>query len=206
MSQGLPPHVTKPSDAMLEMLKAPAGMQGSDEEGESAALFQSLKGPIAPDDIWIKLSLTVNALSQPSCLLWHAVACPCNALKPFNLCRRMHVQVCPGGPDGQPVGLQIKDCGVCQFCADKPRFGGKGTKRQKCINKKKPSIGPVKAWASLRITSKQHELLIEKYANREVSTALIYNTAVLLTCSPRDTARVASFLCAIPCALPMIYT
>ena len=29
-------------------------------------------------------------------------------------------------------GLEIEDCGQCTFCLDKPRYGGPGTKRQKC--------------------------------------------------------------------------
>ena len=29
-------------------------------------------------------------------------------------------------------GLEIEDCGMCIFCRDKPKFGGPGTKRQKC--------------------------------------------------------------------------
>mmetsp|Transcript_20113 Transcript_20113/g.51198 ORF Transcript_20113/g.51198 Transcript_20113/m.51198 type:complete len:558 (-) Transcript_20113:735-2408(-) len=29
-------------------------------------------------------------------------------------------------------GLQIEDCGKCTFCLDKPKYGGPGTKRQKC--------------------------------------------------------------------------
>ena len=77
---------------------------------------------IRPDDIWVKLSLTV----------------------------------CAAGPDGQPVGLNVSDCGKCMFCADKPRFGGKGTKRQKCVNKRVTGVGPVKAWTALRVVSKAH--------------------------------------------------
>lgn len=29
-------------------------------------------------------------------------------------------------------GLEIEDCGSCPFCLDKPKYGGSGTKRQKC--------------------------------------------------------------------------
>jgi hypothetical protein len=29
-------------------------------------------------------------------------------------------------------GLEIDDCGLCPFCLDKPKYGGPGTKRQKC--------------------------------------------------------------------------
>ena len=60
------------------------------------------------------------------------------------------------------VGLEIKDCGECVYCLDKPRYGGKGTKRQKCINKKVPSIAPIKAWAALRVTSLQQLAVIEE--------------------------------------------
>ena len=70
----------------------------------------------------------------------------------------------PAAPDCvlRQGGLEIKDCGECVFCLDKPRYGGKGTKRQKCINKKVPSVSPVKAWASLRVTSLQQMAVIEE--------------------------------------------
>ena len=29
------------------------------------------------------------------------------------------------------------DCGICKFCLDKPKNGGKGTLRQRCVNKQK---------------------------------------------------------------------
>ena len=110
----------------------------------------------------------------------------------------MYTQVSPSGPDGQPVGLDLFDCGKCLYCLDKPRFGGKGTKRQKyvkdmrtcmhihthmriayahmyiciracrCVNKKTPSVGPAKAWASLRITNTRELSIVEEYSNREV--------------------------------------
>jgi len=34
---------------------------------------------------------------------------------------------------GKCVGCKGRDCGKCQNCADKPRFGGKGVKKQACI-------------------------------------------------------------------------
>ena len=30
----------------------------------------------------------------------------------------------------------MNDCGCCRFCLDKPKFGGRGTLKQACINKK----------------------------------------------------------------------
>lgn len=36
---------------------------------------------------------------------------------------------------GQCVGCKTKDCGTCRFCQDKPKFGGKGTLKQKCLQR-----------------------------------------------------------------------
>lgn len=33
---------------------------------------------------------------------------------------------------GECEGCQREDCGTCTFCRDKPKFGGPGTKKQKC--------------------------------------------------------------------------
>ena len=33
--------------------------------------------------------------------------------------------------------VEIEDCLVCKFCMDKPKYGGKGTLKQRCINKPK---------------------------------------------------------------------
>jgi CXXC zinc finger domain len=76
------------------------------------------------------------------------------------------------GPDNKPVALEIHDCGACLYCLDKPRFGGKGTKRQKCVNKKMAHVGPIKAWASLRVTSTQELQMVENFSNREPPTEL----------------------------------
>ena len=36
-----------------------------------------------------------------------------------------------------PETVNIEDCLVCKFCKDKPKYGGKGTLKQRCINKPK---------------------------------------------------------------------
>ena len=45
------------------------------------------------------------------------------------------------------------DCGLCQYCKDKPKFGGKGTKRQKCVMKGLPKVTEPKVAAALRLMS-----------------------------------------------------
>ena len=92
----------------------------------------------------------------------------CAAASPPRVCLISASQ----GPDNKPVALEIHDCGACLFCLDKPRFGGKGTKRQKCVNKKMAHVGPVKAWASLRVTSTQELQMVENFSNREPPTEL----------------------------------
>ena len=36
---------------------------------------------------------------------------------------------------GRCEGCNQKDCGKCKFCLDKPKFGGPGKKKKKCINR-----------------------------------------------------------------------
>lgn len=79
---------------------------------------------------------------------------------------KLSLTVCAAGPNGQPAGLTVEDCGKCAFCLDKPRFGGKGTKRQKCVHKSIISVGQVKTWASVRIVSKAHQEMIEEYSSQ----------------------------------------
>ena len=40
------------------------------------------------------------------------------------------------GRCNQCPGCQRPDCGTCKFCLDKPKFGGKGLKKQCCANRK----------------------------------------------------------------------
>ena len=37
---------------------------------------------------------------------------------------------------GQYLPCKAKDCGKCRFCRDKPKFGGKGTLKQKCLSRR----------------------------------------------------------------------
>ena len=57
------------------------------------------------------------------------------------------------GVGGLPLASTIADCEECVYCLDKPRFGGPGTKRQKCILKRDPVVpaGPLRVWASLQV-------------------------------------------------------
>ena len=43
--------------------------------------------------------------------------------------RRRRCQTCEGC-------RKTVDCGVCRFCRDKPKFGGRGTLKQACITKR----------------------------------------------------------------------
>ena len=46
------------------------------------------------------------------------------------------------------VESSIVDCGLCWACLDKPKFGGRGIKRQKCRERAAPGAGPRHASAS----------------------------------------------------------
>ena len=57
-------------------------------------------------------------------------------------------------------GLEIDDCGTCPFCLDKPKYGGPGTKRQKCeLKQQEASFAAesrdTRVWASLHMVSAQ---------------------------------------------------
>lgn len=43
------------------------------------------------------------------------------------------------------------DCGDCVYCKDKPKFGGKGTKRQKCTQKRLPQMLEPRVSAAIRL-------------------------------------------------------
>ena len=77
---------------------------------------------------------------------------------------------------GVAPGLDIADCGRCIFCLDKPRFGGRGTKRQKCVVKQAEAqptaVVPVKAFAAMRVVSKAEMEEIEYYATMAPPPAL----------------------------------
>eukprot|EP00966_Prymnesium_polylepis_P199691 4627922-Prymnesium_polylepis.1 len=41
-----------------------------------------------------------------------------------------------GDPASRPgFAVDVEDCGECKYCLDKPKFGGRGTLRKKCIEK-----------------------------------------------------------------------
>ena len=42
---------------------------------------------------------------------------------------------------GTCVGCNASDCGKCQFCLDKQKFGGKGLKKQCCISRRCNNLG-----------------------------------------------------------------
>ena len=57
-----------------------------------------------------------------------------------------------------PPGLEIDDCGQCPFCLDKPKYGGPGTKRQKCELKQQEAVHAYdsrnpRIWCSLHLIS-----------------------------------------------------
>jgi len=72
------------------------------------------------------------------------------------------------GVGGLPLASTIADCEECVYCLDKPRFGGPGTKRQKCILKRDPVVtaGPLRVWAYLQVYSAAHLRSIEAYASQ----------------------------------------
>ena len=57
--------------------------------------------------------------------------------------------------NGAAPGVVLNDCGRCTFCLDKPKFGGPGTKRQKCITKRSVTggTGALRVWTTLRVVS-----------------------------------------------------
>ena len=63
-------------------------------------------------------------------------------------------------------GLDQIDCGQCVYCLDKPRRGGAGTKRQKCLMKRMPRAGAAaRVWASVHVVSERQKRHREAYSN-----------------------------------------
>jgi hypothetical protein len=59
-----------------------------------------------------------------------------------------------------PPGLDLDDCGQCPFCLDKPKYGGAGTKRQKCELKQQEAAVAFdnrnpRVWCGLHMISEQ---------------------------------------------------
>ena len=175
----LPPMTSKPSEGMLQMLKLPSARRRPDaaEHGEEDA--EDGEGAIIicdKDELRVKLSLTVcasgpdgrpvglqvrpsaitRALLDVSCLRSRAHALEfelCNSRMRTVTCRAcVRVLVCSTMWRVSRACVQVDDCGVCNFCKDKPRFGGRGTKRQKCVNKRVLGVGPVRTHACTRPT------------------------------------------------------
>lgn len=74
---------------------------------------------------------------------------------------RLTLSVGAGGASIAP-GLEIDDCGLCPFCLDKPKYGGPGTKRQKCELKQQEASFAADnlephIWAKLHLIT-QHEM------------------------------------------------
>ena len=53
------------------------------------------------------------------------------------------------------------------------RFGGPGTKRQKCVEKRSPDLGPVRVWTALRVASEEHLRKIEEYSAQDPPKELV---------------------------------
>ena len=70
-------------------------------------------------------------------------------------------------------GLAVGDCNRCLFCLDKPKNGGAGTKRQKCILKRTPMDGPMRVVATLSIASAEYLAQLDKYASQPPPQELI---------------------------------
>ena len=77
---------------------------------------------------------------------------------------------------GTNIGQLQDDCGKCNYCSDKPKFGGKGTKRQKCVLKGLPPICEPKVAAALRLMSQTEVEMLEAYRSMspppELKTAM----------------------------------
>ena len=130
--------------------------------------LSALQWPVHSDIATLSLSLCVAVLLLYRYLMWKE-----ERIAPDDLWVKLSLTVCAAGADGQPVGLNVDDCGECQFCLDKTKFGGPGTKRQKCILKKSISFGHPQAWASLKVCSKRHLEAIEEYSQGPPPQALI---------------------------------
>ena len=72
---------------------------------------------------------------------------------------RLTLSVSTAGAQIAP-GLEIDDCGVCPFCLDKPKYGGPGTKRQKCELKQQEAENALDqrdphVWCGMHLVSEQ---------------------------------------------------
>lgn len=98
--------------------------------------------------------------------------------KPKKICGLSSIQQCILEPAHNATcnsvftsGLSHQnDCGECLYCLDKPKYGGKGTKRQKCVRKRLPPQSDAHVFATTRVLS-----------NREVSPIPL--RTAMITCA-----------------------
>jgi hypothetical protein len=89
-------------------------------------------------------------------------------------CRvRLMLTVSSGGVGCTPPGTPAIDCGVCQYCLDKPKFGGPGSKRKRCVARRCLEPGPARVWSSLRVVTVQYLRELEAYASQDPPPELI---------------------------------
>jgi hypothetical protein len=90
-------------------------------------------------------------------------------------CRvRLMLTVSSGGVGFSPPGSVASDCGECQYCLDKPKFGGPGSKRKRCLARccLEPP-GPARVWGSLRVVTVQYLRELEAYASQDPPPELV---------------------------------
>lgn len=86
---------------------------------------------------------------------------------------RLTLTVSCGGVGCTPPGSTASDCGFCQFCMDKPKFGGPGSKRKRCVARRCLQPGPARVWGSLRVVTAQYLQQLEEYASQDPPPELV---------------------------------
>ena len=90
---------------------------------------------------------------------------------------RLTLSVGAGGASIAP-GLEIDDCGMCPFCLDKPKYGGPGTKRQKCELKQQEASFTAdnrepRIWAKLHLVTGQEMEQIKQISKLPLPEPLV---------------------------------
>ena len=69
-------------------------------------------------------------------------------------------------------GRMPDDCGKCACCLDKPRFGGPGTKRQKCMTKQRVKESGIRIWAAVSPLTQQQRMYEQRPLPQQLVDAL----------------------------------
>ena len=82
-------------------------------------------------------------------------------------------------------GCLAEDCGICKYCVDKPKYGGKGVLKQSCLKRKCSEI-------QHQVNDGMNHYLLKKWCI-DIKNLNIH-VAGSITCTPKETSSTSESL------------